>query len=142
MNFFLPVVFGSILGLCATQPLVPGPPDCQAEFLLMAWVSSCTSYCLSTFTSSEPPLCQHSLKAEQIVGESFCDRRQLVQPLISHYQESSLGSSSQIPGNVNCTKFLPFLQNAPSYVQLFLPVLFPSISPQVISPIPSSTPST
>lgn len=70
MNFFLLVVFGSVvLDLWAVQPLVPGNLGSVSHGLhLITWTSNLTSDWLSTITSSAPSLCQHILEVGQIVG--------------------------------------------------------------------------
>lgn len=66
-------MFGFILGLWPTQSLVPDPLGNVAdEPLLVAWVSVWASHRLAPFTRSEPPLPQHILQAELIVGQKFC----------------------------------------------------------------------
>lgn len=50
---FLPVLFDSLLGLWAMQPLVPGPPGSVGGGLsILAWVSSWARQWLVTPTNS------------------------------------------------------------------------------------------
>lgn len=60
IDFFLSVVFGSLLGLWDIQYFVPGPlGSVRGGFSLIVWVTSWTSEWLVTPTISMPPLPQH-----------------------------------------------------------------------------------
>lgn len=66
-------MFSSILDLGAIQPVVLSPPGSVRDgFPLVARILSWTSHWLTTATISEPPLPQHFLQAEKVVGQRFC----------------------------------------------------------------------
>ena len=67
--FFLPVMFGSILGLWAIQSLVPDPlGSVRIRLPFMAQISTWASLQLHSPINSMPPLPQDNLRAEQIIN--------------------------------------------------------------------------
>lgn len=70
---FLTVIFGSVLGFWAIQPLGPDPlGSVRVGLLIVAWVSSWTFRWLATPIISAPSLSQDILKTGQIVRQSLC----------------------------------------------------------------------
>jgi hypothetical protein len=72
-----------ILGLRANQSIIASYlHSVRCGFFFMVWSSSRTSHWLGISTYSRPPLFQHILQAEHIVGQRFCGWSCIPVPLL------------------------------------------------------------